>query len=71
MRRGYQVILNAPVNRTSLVIRQRKAAREATAIGFRVLDRGRSYKQVPDGFPRRRRGQSFMTLLKQGGGGLR
>jgi hypothetical protein len=63
-RRGYCEIPDAGVNRTSLVIRPATVKRDARRLGFRVEDRGESYKCAPDGYPDRRGGQSYVTLVK-------
>jgi len=62
--RGYKEIPEAPVNHTSLVVRLSKAKKICKDIGFTVVDWGTSYKHVPDGYPKVKGGQSFVTLLK-------
>lgn len=61
---GYREIPEAPVNETSLVIRLSKAVGLCRDLGFRVVDAGTSYKDVPDGHRRVTGGQSYVTLLK-------
>ena len=62
---GYREIPEAPVNYTSLVIRVSKVKRLCEVIGFRVVEVGTSYKSAPDGYPKIRGGQNYVTLLKQ------
>lgn len=62
--RGYKEITNAKVNYTSLVIRTTKVKRLSKKIGFKIIDVGTSYKRVPDGYPKIRGGQNYVTLLK-------
>jgi SAM-dependent methyltransferase len=63
-RQGFHELDSSPVNFTSLVLRTPAAKRQARRIGFRVLASGRSFKQVPDGYPRQPGGQEYLTLLK-------
>jgi len=62
---GYKEIPDAPVNQTSLVMRSSKVEELSEKIGFRVVDAGTSYKNVPDGYPKVKGGQSYVTLLKR------
>jgi SAM-dependent methyltransferase len=62
--KGYHEMPEAGVNRTSLVIRPVTVKREARRLGFRIEDSGRSYKVVPDGYPGKPGGQSYVTLVK-------
>jgi len=62
---GYKEIPGAPVNYTSLVVRVSKVKKLCKDIGFRVVEIGTSYKRVPDGYPRIRGGQNYVTLLKK------
>ncbi len=61
---GYKEMPEAPVNYTSLVIRDLKIKKLLKHTGFTVIDRGSSYKDVPDGYPKIRGGQRYMTVLK-------
>ena len=61
--KGYKEI-ESPVNHTSLVIRLAKVEEMCRNLGFKIVDTGPSYKGVPDGYPHRRGGQNFITLLK-------
>ena len=61
---GYKEIPDALVNHTSLLIRTGHAVSIAKSMGFKVVDRGHSYKRVPDGFPDITGGQNYITLLK-------
>jgi len=61
---GYKEFPKASVNQTSLLIRSGKGASTARALGFKVVDTGHSYKNMPDGFPNNRGGQDHITLLK-------
>lgn len=54
------VEINAPVNHTSLVIKDALAIKTAEKCGFRVCDIGISYKT----YPTIRGGQEYMTLKK-------
>ena len=60
---GYKEIPDALVNHTSLLIRTGHAVSIAKSMGFKVVDRGHSYKRVPDGFPDITGGQNYITLL--------
>jgi ubiquinone/menaquinone biosynthesis C-methylase UbiE len=62
---GYKEIPKAPVNHISLVIRVSKVKKLCRDIGFKVVEIGTSYKRVPDGYPRIRGGQNYVTLLKE------
>lgn len=61
---GCKEILDAPVNYTSLVIRISKVRKICEDTGFRVIETGSSYKRVPDGYPKIKGGQNYITLLK-------
>ena len=61
---GYKEIPDAPVNYTSLVIRVSKVKKICFATGFQVIESGHSFKRVPDGYPRIKGGQNYVTLLK-------
>ena len=62
-RRRYREI-DAPVNQISLQVAPRHVHRLCRRIGFDVLARGHSYKNVPDGYPRVPGGQAAVTLVK-------
>jgi cyclopropane fatty-acyl-phospholipid synthase-like methyltransferase len=62
--KGYKEITDAKVNHTSLVLRNAKVKRLCLDLGFKVLDCGNSYKQVPDGYLKKIGGQNYITLLK-------
>jgi ubiquinone/menaquinone biosynthesis C-methylase UbiE len=62
---GYKEISDAPVNHVSLVLRVGKMRRLCQAYGFEVVDCGPSYKTVPDGFPKSRGGQTYVTLVRK------
>jgi SAM-dependent methyltransferase len=64
--RGYRELPERPIEQMRLLIRVAKAKAVCKAAGFRVLEVGTSYKGAPDGYPARRGGQSYVTLLKQG-----
>lgn len=53
-----------PANHASLDISQKTAEAEAEKAGFQVIDLGRSYKSVPNGFPNVIGQQGYMTLKK-------
>lgn len=61
---GYKEIPDAPINHTSLVISVNKAKKICREVGFRILEIGTSYKDVPDGYPAIKGGQNYITLLK-------
>lgn len=63
--RGYKEIADAKVNYTSLVIRMSTVKKLCRDIGFKVIDTGTSYKNIPDGYPKIRGGQNYVTLLKR------
>lgn len=65
--RGYREFPERPINQKRLLIRVSKAKRLCQETGFRVLGTGTSYKRAPDGFPAKRGGQSYVTLLKRRG----
>jgi len=65
LREGFCEIPNAPVNYTSLVVSVAKAKKISKALGFTVIDSGRSYKSVPDGYLNTIGGQDYITLLKK------
>jgi len=62
---GYKEISDAPVNHVSLVLRVGKMRRLCQAYGFEVVESGPSYKTVPDGFPKSRGGQNYVTLVRK------
>lgn len=61
---GYKEITNARPNYTSLVIRVPKAKKLCKKVGFKIIDVGTSYKRAPDGYPKIRGEQNYVTLLK-------
>lgn len=61
---GFKEIPEAPVNHTSLVVSAWKAKKLCANIGFRVVEMGSSYKRVPDGYPKIKGGQTFITIMK-------
>jgi SAM-dependent methyltransferase len=65
--RGYREFPERPIDQKRLLIRVSKAKRLCEETGFRVLGTGTSYKSAPDGFPAKRGGQSYVTLLKRRG----
>ena len=65
--RGYKESPERPIDQKRLVVRVARAKRLCGEIGFSVLEVGTSYKEAPDGYPARRGGQSYVTLLKRGG----
>ncbi len=62
--RGYREVAGKPANHITLTIRRATARRVCTRAGLRVLETGRSYYRVPDGYPARRGGQCYLTLIK-------
>lgn len=62
---GYKEFHEVPVNYTSLVVRVSKVKKLCKDIGFKVIQIGTSYKRVPDGYPKIRGGQNYVTLLKE------
>lgn len=63
---GYLEIRDAPVNHSSLLLREGFAWGLCRSAGFSIVDSGTSYKSVPDGYPRRPGGQFYLTLVKRG-----
>lgn len=63
-RRGYRALPHAPANHVSLLVRRGKMHALCRTLGLRVVASGTSYYRVPDGYPRQRGGQSFVTLHK-------
>lgn len=62
---GYKEFPEAPVNYTSLVVRVSKVKKLCKDIGFKVVESGTSYKRAPDGYPKIKGGQCYVTLLKE------
>lgn len=65
--RGYRALPTAPANHVSLLVRLGKVRVVCRGLGLRVVASGTSYYRVPDGYPRQRGGQSYVTLLKSAG----
>lgn len=61
---GYFEITDAAVNSRSLAVQKWKMKQLCRKCGFKVIDSGPSYKGVPDGYPKSRGGQYYVTLLK-------
>ncbi len=66
-RRGYRALPDGAANRVSLLVRMGKVRAVCRALGLRVVASGTSYYRVPDGYPRQRGGQSYVTLLHAAG----
>lgn len=64
-RRRFREIPDAPVNHVSLELAPRHAERLCRRAGFRVVGRGRSHKNAPDGYPGAVGGQAYVTLVKR------
>ncbi len=62
--RGYRAVHNSAANRISLVVRVAKLRKVCHDSGLIVLERGTSSYRVPDGYPSRAGGQSYVTLFK-------
>lgn len=62
--RGYREVAGRPANHITLVIRDSLVKRLCRAVGFQVVESGSSYYLVPDGYPHRRGGQHYVTLVK-------
>lgn len=56
---------SAPANHASLQVRQDIAELSASKAGLVLVDSGKSYKSVPNGFPKEIGQQLYMTLLKR------
>lgn len=63
--RGYSEITDAQVNCRSLAVIPWRMKLLCRKYGLRVLESGSSYKQMPDGYPKRRGGQHYVTVIKQ------
>lgn len=63
-RQGYKEIPDASVNHSSLLVREAVMKRMCRQVGLRVVDSGRSFKRVPDGYPHVPGGQRYVTLWK-------
>lgn len=55
---------DAPANHASLLVSSDTAQEEAKRIGFEVIDTGKSYKQVPNGYPNAIGQQGYITLKR-------
>ena len=62
--RGYCEITDAKVNYRSLAVTPWRMKALCRKYGLRMLESGPSYKQMPDGYPRRRGGQHYVTVIK-------
>lgn len=62
--RRFREIPDAAVNHTSLELAPRFARRLCRGVGFRVVGRGVSHKNVPDGYPDAVGGQAYLSLVK-------
>ena len=62
--RGYYEITDTKVNYRSLVVTPFRMKLLCRKYGLRTLESGPSYKQIPDGFPKRRGGQHYVTVIK-------
>jgi SAM-dependent methyltransferase len=65
--RRVREIPDAPVNHVSLEVSPRYAARVCRRVGFAIVDRGVSYKNLPDGYTGAAGGQSYVTVVKHRG----
>lgn len=63
LRDGYRE-LDVPVNSTSLVVTRRTMERACRRAGLHVVARDRSFRHVPDGYPRTRGRQRCVTLVR-------
>lgn len=63
--RRVREIPGAAVNHVSLELAPRYVARLCRNVGFDVVGRGASHKNVPDGYPDAVGGQSYVTLVKR------
>ncbi len=61
---GYREVRHAPANHVSLVVRDSLVRRLCRRAGLRVVMGGSSFYCAPDGYPLRRGGQRFVTLVK-------
>jgi SAM-dependent methyltransferase len=62
--RGYREVAGKPANHITLTIRTATARRVCARAGLRVVETGPSYYRTPDGYPARRGGQRYLTLVK-------
>lgn len=63
-RRGYKETPHVPANHISLVVRPARVKAVCREVGLQVVATGTSFFRAPDGYPRKRGGQSSVTLLK-------
>lgn len=57
---------SVPANHLSLIIGMTTVHEEVKKLGFELLDSGKSYKRVPDGYPHIEGQQGYVTLKKPG-----
>lgn len=62
---GYRAVYGKPANHVTLTIRLTRAKCVCTEVGFKVVETGTSFYQVPDGYTRRSGGQSYVTVVKR------
>jgi SAM-dependent methyltransferase len=64
LRRGYKETRGGAANQISLVIRVARVKQMCRSIGLVPVDSGTSYHIAPEGYPQRRGGQSYVTLVR-------
>lgn len=62
--RGYRETKGKPANHVTLHIRTALVRRMCRQAGLRVVETGTSFYRAPDGYPDKRGGQSYVTLVK-------
>lgn len=61
---GYKETRNAPANHISLVVRVARVKQLCKTIGLRVIASGTSFFLAPNGYPSKKGGQNYVTLVK-------
>lgn len=64
---GYKATRDVPANHISLVVRVGRVRQLCRTIGLRVVASGTSFFCAPDGYPARKGGQNYVTLVKDTG----
>lgn len=62
---GYRAVQGKPANHITLTVRVARARRVCTLAGFKVVETGTSFYQVPDGYTGISGGQNYITVVKR------